>query len=337
MRHGLLLVGADMSLADQVTLARAAEAAGLDSIFCVEGYRSGFVPMTALAAATAQIRIGSYILNAYGRSPFLTALSAIDLDELSGGRLVLGVGSGNRHINEDFQGLAHERPLAKLRDYVEILRKVFRAERGEVIEHDGRVHRMRWTRTVSGVRATIPVWLSAIFPRTIDVAASVADGVALGVLFSPEYLREVIRPRAFRAAEAAGRDPRELEFPMGALIAIDENRDRARNALRRAIAGFFHPLPHPYYEFLLREQGFGDVADLALREIPRGRFEPVMERMDDGLIDRLAFAGSAADCAQRLAEYEGLADEAIFLNVTPPVEGERGPVTQSFRALFSIR
>jgi alkanesulfonate monooxygenase SsuD/methylene tetrahydromethanopterin reductase-like flavin-dependent oxidoreductase (luciferase family) len=101
MRIGLLSVGAGSSLEEIVSTARAAEAAGFDAIHVVEGYRSAFVPLTAIALATNRIRLGTYIANAYGRSPLLTAMSAMDLDELSGGRLVLGVGSGNRHINED--------------------------------------------------------------------------------------------------------------------------------------------------------------------------------------------------------------------------------------------
>ena len=101
MRLGILLLG-DLSIRVAVAVARDAEAAGLDSVHQVEAYRSGFVPLAAIAAATSRIGLGTYIANAYGRSPFLTALSALDLDELSGGRFTLGVGS--RHLNEQSRG-----------------------------------------------------------------------------------------------------------------------------------------------------------------------------------------------------------------------------------------
>jgi 5,10-methylenetetrahydromethanopterin reductase len=314
VRLGFLFVGGG-SLEDIVATARDIEAAGFDTIHVVEGYRSAFVPLTAIALATARIRVGTYIANAYGRSPLLTAMSAMDLDELSGGRLVLGVGSGNRHINEDFQGIAYARPARKMREFVENLRTALAAPLGGKVEYAGEIHRMHWTRSIPAVRPTIPVHLAAIFPKMVEVAGAVADGVALGVLLSPEYIQNVIRRRAAKAAERAGRDPAKLEFPMGALVAVDADRNRARDAVRRTIASFFHPLPHPYYDFLLREQGYGNVADLAKRHVPEGRVEPVVAAMSDELVDRLALTGTARDCAKRLRAYSGLVDEAVLLNV----------------------
>ena len=321
MRLGILSIGAGSSLGDVVAMARAAEDAGLDTVHVVEAYRSAFVPLTAIALATKRIRLGTYIANAYGRSPLLTAMSAMDLDELSGGRLVLGVGSGNRYVNEDFQGIPYARPARKMREYVENLRAALAAPLGGTVEYRGEIHRMKWTRSIAPVRATVPVHLAAIFPKMVEVAGAVADGVALGVLLSPEYVRDVIRPRALGAAERAGRDGSKIEFPMGALVAVDSDRRRARDAVRRTIASFFHPLPHPYYEFLLREQGFGAVADLALKRVPEGRSEEVVAAMGDDLVDRLAFTGTAAECAKRLSAYRGIVDEAILLDVGGNLEG----------------
>jgi alkanesulfonate monooxygenase SsuD/methylene tetrahydromethanopterin reductase-like flavin-dependent oxidoreductase (luciferase family) len=91
--------------------------------------------------------------------------------------------------------------------------------------------------------------------------------------------------------------------------------------VRRAIASFFHPLPHPYYEFLLREQGYGAVVDLAMRAVPEGRTEEVVAAMGEDLVDRLALVGTARECAERLRDYRGIADEAILLNVGGDVSG----------------
>jgi len=100
-------------MGELVTVARQADSAGFAGFYMAEVHRSGFVPLTAVAAATQRMRIGPYVLNAYARSPLITGMSAVDLNEVSGGRLVLGVGGGNRIINEVWQGIAHERVLTR--------------------------------------------------------------------------------------------------------------------------------------------------------------------------------------------------------------------------------
>ena len=111
MRRGLIFPGGGMTMADICEIAQEAEQKGVDSLYCVEAWREAFVPLAAIATVTERVRIGSYVLNAYGRTPFMTGMSAVDLDELCGGRLLVGIGSGNRHINEAYQG-SGARPAA---------------------------------------------------------------------------------------------------------------------------------------------------------------------------------------------------------------------------------
>jgi alkanesulfonate monooxygenase SsuD/methylene tetrahydromethanopterin reductase-like flavin-dependent oxidoreductase (luciferase family) len=121
---------------------------------------------------------------------------------------------------------------------------------------------------------------------------------------------------------------------MASLIAVDDDRERARTAIRAAICSFFHPIPHTYYEFLLREQGFSEVADACLKFVPEGRPEEAMEKMDDALVDTLAFAGTPEDCARRLTDYEGLVDEAIWLNVGG---GDASTVLDAHRGVIAVK
>ena len=334
IRQSLLLVGGGVPVSQMVETARAAEAEGLHGVYVVEAYRSGFVPLAAIAMATQRIAIGPYILNAYGRSPFLTGLGAIDLDELSGGRLVLGIGPGNVHINRDFQGLETERPITKMREYVEIVRQMVRTPLGGAVRYEGQIHQMRWEPRVAPIRTTMPVWMAAISPKMVKVAATVSDGVAMGVLMSPEYIRDRVRPPAIEAARAAGRDPATIAFPAGGLVAVDEDLDRARAAIKATICSFYHPIPHPYYDFLLREHGFGKAADACARHVPGGSIPAAMEQIDDAVADRLAFVGTPAQIARRLKDYEGLIDEMIFLNV-----GGAGAATlcEAHRPVMAIR
>jgi alkanesulfonate monooxygenase SsuD/methylene tetrahydromethanopterin reductase-like flavin-dependent oxidoreductase (luciferase family) len=337
MRHGILFIGKGTSIADMVAVSQDAERLGWHSVNMVEAYRSGPAPMAALALGTTTIQVGSYILNAYGRSPYLTAITALDLDEISGGRIRLGVGSGNRDLNANYLGVGKDRPLRKLREYVEIINQVVSAPAGATVRYSGEIHSLRWTAANNPTRPTIPVHLAAIFPGMVKVAARVADGIGLGVMLSPEYVRDVVRPTAAAAAADADRDPTELAFPMAIVTAVDEDERYARNLIRQAICGFFHPTPHSYYEFLLREQGYSRVADACLRYVPDGKPEKAMETMDDELIDRLALAGTPETCAKRVADYEGVVDEMIHLNVSTPREADPAAGAKAaFEGLLTI-
>ena len=313
-----LLLDLSGSIAETVAVAQAAETAGIDAVYAIEGGREAFVPLAAMAAGTSTIGLGSYVANAYARSPWLTAISALDLDELSGGRFVLGLGTGNRHINDWTHGLDSSRPLAKMRDYVPLVRAVVAARAGELVACEGPVHRTHWRAGRDPLRSTVPVVVAAAGPRMIELAGGLADGVGVGVLVSPEHLSDTIRPLAQDAAAAAGRDPDGLRFPMAAMVSVDDDEERARATTRHAICRLFHPVPHPYYDFLLRAQGFAAAADLAAELVPQGRVREAMDHIDDEIIDRLTITGTPAACAERLRDYEGVADEVICLNLRRP-------------------
>ncbi len=332
-RLGVAFTGGGMSLAQLVETGRRAEAAGVDALYLTEAWRSAWIPLAALACATQRVTLGPYVLNAYGHSPFLTAMSAIDFDDLSGGRLLLGVGGGNKVINEEWQGIPHERVLTKMDEYVTLLRRVARTRAGEPIEFAGKVHRMRWTPAVDPRPKPFPVYLAAIFPRMVKVAGRCADGLACGALLSAEYHRDVIRPAATAAAADAGRDPRALGLITGILTAVDADRERARRAAREAIVGLFAPLPHPYYEFTLREQGFSGVADAALRFVATGDREAAIDAIPDECLDRLTLAGTPAECGKRIADYAGIVDELVLTNVLPPRGDEPA---EAYAGAFSL-
>ena len=316
MKLGLLLLNGAM--AELVATARRAEAAGFDSVFVAEVYRSPWVLLTAIAGATRRVRLGPYVLNAYARSPFAAGLTAIDFNEYANGRLVLGVGGGNREVNEVWQGIPHARVLTKLQEYVQILQRMARCPLGETLQFEGKVHRMRWTPAVAPLAPPFPVYLAAVFPSMLKVAATVADGIAGGATLGCSYLRDVMKPRAAAYAEVAGRDPATLRWRSVMFAAVDEDRDRARNAARAALCSLFAPLPHPYYEYTLREQGFGAVADQLLRLMPAGQRDAALTAIPDEAVDLLTVAGTTEDCRARVRDYDGLVEELLLV----PVHGD---------------
>ena len=105
----------DGPIVDIVARLDAPRQAGVDAVYVIEGVRDPFVPLTAIAAATERVEIGAYVANAYARTPQAAATAALAIDELSGGRLMFGIGAGNRHINEWLFGLAMDRPMGKMR------------------------------------------------------------------------------------------------------------------------------------------------------------------------------------------------------------------------------
>jgi 5,10-methylenetetrahydromethanopterin reductase len=301
-------------IAESVALARRAEAAGVDAVYVIEGLRDALVPLGAIAAATERVRLGTYVANAYARTPQAAATAALHLDELSGGRLTFGIGAGNPHINEWVFGLDSRTPMQKMREYLRILDGYLHGEAGDGPEIGGAIHHMQSRFVRQPPPRRVPVILAAAGPRMMGLAASASDGVGLGILISAAHLADVIRPRAVAAATAAGRDPAALQFPMAALVSVHEDADEARARARRAICGLFHPIPHPYYDHLLREQGFARVADAATELAPRKRWREAMDAIDDDLLDRLTITGTPAQCARRVGDYAGLADEVICLN-----------------------
>jgi 5,10-methylenetetrahydromethanopterin reductase len=302
----------DGPLDDIVARARRAEEAGADAVYVIEGLRDPFVPLAAIAAATNRITIGTYVANAYARTPQAAATAALAIDELSGGRLDFGIGAGNRHINEWLFGLPMERPLAKMTDYLAVLRAFLQGDIGDGPEIGGPVHHAQ-TRFVHPPVRRIPIVVAAAGPKMTQLAAATSDGVGLGILIGAEHLAEVVRPRALAACANAGRDPAQLRFPMAALTSVDEDEGAARDRARRAIVGLFHPIPHPYYDYLLREQGYAHVADAATEMGPQKRWREAMATIDDELLDRLTFTGTPAQVAARFADYDGIADEIICL------------------------
>lgn len=317
MKLSLLHTGSGLSMGELVSVAREAESAGYHGLYLAEAWRSGFIAATAIAAATTRLMVGPYVLNAYGRSPLIAGMAAIDLQEFSHGRLMLGVGGGNKLINERWQGTPHVRVLTKMREYVTLLKQMGRTRLGQRVDFDGQVHSMHWPPSVEPWHEPFPVTLAAVFPSMMAVAAEVADRIGGGATLGVDYLREVLQPRAAEAAARVGRDPASLPWMTVGVLSMHEDRARARAAARSALCHFYAPLPHPYYEFTMREQGFSAAADACLLHMPAGRVAQAMEAIPDECIDRLTITGTPAECAARIAAYRGVVDELLLLNVGP--------------------
>ena len=198
--YGLSVVGADLQSLAQT--AQAADAAGFDAAWASEFYhRSGSISMAALANRTQNCRIGSSILYGVGRSPLVLATEARDLDELSNGRLVLGIGNGTQRMMSDWHGVSDtSAPALRMEELVALLRRIWNLHEGPV-RHHGRFYTMDLVPTgdVPPLPRPIPIVTAGVRPRMCEAAGRVADGLAGHPLFTTTYVQEVVRPAIARA------------------------------------------------------------------------------------------------------------------------------------------
>ncbi|GAA3228238.1 LLM class flavin-dependent oxidoreductase [Dactylosporangium siamense] len=300
------------TLQEQLDAARRAEAAGAAVVWAPELHRSAPVTAAALAARTATIGVGTGIALAFARSPFLTALSALDLDELSGGRLRLGLGTGVQRLNEDWHGVTWSRPVTRLRETVTAIRLVIAgAHTGEPIDFEGSAVRLRvrgYRRPYPPVRPAIPVYLAGVGPAMTALAGEIGDGWISHELCSPSYLASHVLPR-LGAKEG-------FEVVVSACCAIDADPAQAR-AAAAGVVGFYASV-RTYADLF----AFHDLADEQQRVIEAFRgglpADGLAGAVAPAMVDRLTLAGTPDQVAARIAEYGGLAGA---IKLSPPTHG----------------
>ena len=234
---GISLVTSTGGPRELAETARRCEEAGFESVWATEFYdRSATIALAAMAQATSTIELGSAIAYAFGRTPLVLAAEARDLDELSGGRLTLGLGTGTPRMQRDWHGLDGEHPASRMEELVPLVRRLWRLHEGP-IEHEGRFYRLNVQPTApprEPYRQDMPIYMAGVNARMIEAAGAVADGLVGHPLFTPEYVREVVRPALARGAERAGREPPPIAGYV--TCSVDEDRDAARRGAAAIIA-----------------------------------------------------------------------------------------------------
>src|SRR5881628_1997754 len=218
MRLGLHIGywGLGLTADEQLKLVREAESLGFDSVWSAEAYGSDAATVLAwIAGRTERIKLGSAIFQMPGRSPAMTAMTAATLDQLSGGRMLLGIGSSGPQVSEGWHGVRFAKQLQRTREYVAVVRKALDRERvefhGETIElplPDGPGKALKLT--IAPVQERIPIYLAAIGPKNTALAGEIADGW-IPTLLDPEHLsglREPVAQRLRHRADRAGQHRR---------------------------------------------------------------------------------------------------------------------------------
>lgn len=305
------------SLAHAIERVRLAERLGYDAVFATHiASRDGLMTLAAYAPTTTTIKLGSGVIPAFPRHPVALAHEAATLDELSGGRLILGVGMAHRVTMENWYGEDMSRPLSRFKEYVTILRSILRTGRAEF---SGEFYRVNFGFMGYAARADLPVYTASLSPNSLRFAGAVADGVVLWACM-PSYIRDVVVPALHAGAREAGRDPAEIDIVAAVPCGIATDVEVARDAFRK---DFFVYMTLPFYRKVIAGAGFE--ADLEAFDEALGAGDPAGARaaISDTMLEQFAGIGDEAAVRATIASYRdaGVTMPALGLFSMPPEAG----------------
>jgi 5,10-methylenetetrahydromethanopterin reductase len=291
--------------------ARKAESLGIESVWLAESYHyRSVIPMAALiAAGTTRITIGTAIVPSHSRHPGLLAMEALTLDEISGGRFILGVASAPNVGKKQRRNMSW---LASIRDALNITRPMLA---GKEVDYEGPAHGINQSRLLVPPTRRVPVYVGTYSwsPKTIAIAGELSDGViyAWGV---PAQVRRAAEALA-EGAERVGRDPSEVDVASLVVMAVDENEADARDRCKPTIAVY---APSTYPDWLKVGMITEDDVKPVLDAHATGGFEAATRAVPDSLVEKVAIAGNARYCRDRL---HALADAGLKLAIAYGAHG----------------
>ncbi|MFQ5399406.1 MAG: LLM class F420-dependent oxidoreductase [Anaerolineae bacterium] len=328
MRLGLMLGYAARRIELPVKLVQEADRLGVYAVWTAEAYGSDAIsPLAWLGALTEKIKLGTAIMQMPGRTPANAAMTAMTMNQLSSRRFLMGLGLSGPQVVEGWHGVSYARPLTRTREYVSILRTIFKRE--ERLTHEGRVYQIPYRgsdatglgkplKSTLEAQPDIPIYLAAIGPKNVQLAAEIADGW-LPIFFSPEKYDAIYRPHVEAGFAKAGNGKGYAQFDIAPTVSVivNDNLDICYNMLRPFLAlyiggmgakgkNFYHDLACRYgYEAAANE-----IQDLYLA----GDKGTAMMKVPAGLIDEVALVGPRDRIKERLSRW--LNSPVTTLNLT---------------------
>jgi F420-dependent oxidoreductase-like protein len=302
--------GLGMGPQDQLQVVQEAERLGYDSVWTAEAYGSDAATVLAwLAAQTTKLKLGSAIFQMPGRSPAMTAMTAATIDELSGGRMLLGIGSSGPQVAEGWHGQRFGRQLQRTREYITVVRAALARERleyhGQTIElplADGPGKPLKLM--ISPVQERIPIYLAAIGPKNTALAGEVADGW-IPTFFSPEHVGE-LRALLQEGAGRAGRSLDGFEIAPTVNAFVSDDLEIARNVMRPVLAlyiGGMGSRQQNFYNQLVQRYGFEQEAEKIQDLYLDGKKAEAGEAISGELIDQVSLCGPREKVRERIAAF----------------------------------
>ncbi|MFD2470693.1 LLM class F420-dependent oxidoreductase [Amycolatopsis silviterrae] len=317
-----------------------AERLGFDSVWSAEAYGSdAFTPLAWVGAATSRIKLGTNIVQMSARTPTATAMSALTMDHLSGGRFVLGLGASGPQVVEGWYGQPYPKPLARTREYVEIVRKVLARE--EPVTIDGQFFQLPLQGgtglgkplkpTVHPLRADLPIYLAAEGPKNVALAAEICDGW-LPLFFSPKsdaFYRAALeegfaRPGARRSSLDG------FEVAASVPVIVHDDVEEAASFIKPALALYIGGMGAKSVNFhhdVFARLGYADVADQVQELYLAGRKEEAVKAIPTSLVEDTSLIGPAEKIREELSAWEDTVVTTLLLR------GDAGSLAKAAKAL----
>jgi len=317
---------AGMSWRDVRDAAVVAEELGYSCITMGESWgEDALTSLAQVAAVTSRIRIGTSIVPVFARSPANLAMTALNMDRMSEGRFFLGLGTSGRLVVEDLHGERFAKPLTRMREYIDIVRK---AARGERLDHDGEFfHTKRFQLRITPQRPRLPIYIAALSPASLRLTGELADGW-LPIFLAPSRMRAAAAELE-AGAKAAGRSLADIAISPQTSIYVTDNRSAARDRERPHLAFYIGGMGVFYHQYMHRI-GFGTEADQVRQAYQTKDREGAARLVTDEMVDAVTIIGTPDECRAHIQTFHAAGVQEVRLVFNEP---DKDAFLRSLRAM----
>jgi len=310
--------------AEALDIVRLADEIGYDVVVIPESFgRDGFTLCDRMLAATTRIQVCLGIANVFSRSPAVLAATAATLDELSGGRFVLGLGSSTRNLVEGWHGVPFGRPLTRMRETIEMCRRIWARDKSA---YAGRIfHAAGVKLAFTPVRERIPLWLGALLPKTLELCGELGDGW-MPTLLPAECLAAGRRALA-RGAARAGRDPSQITVAPTINLFVADKPDEVLDLVKFAIAIYYGP-PNSPYAVAAAELGYADDVAAIAAAYAAGGSGAAAAAASDRLARAMSIAGPIDSCREQIEGLLAAGADRVILGLPAPTREQCRPILE---------
>jgi alkanesulfonate monooxygenase SsuD/methylene tetrahydromethanopterin reductase-like flavin-dependent oxidoreductase (luciferase family) len=315
-------LGPLLSMQEVLACAKMADShQNVDSLWVPESWgRESFATLGAVSQVTKKVRLGTSIISIYSRTPATVVMAATTLDMLSGNRTVIGLGASTAAIVENWHGLKFERPVSRMREYVECLRLM---ASGEKVNYSGKFFKVNNFKILhQPQRKQVPIFMAAVNKKMVSLASELADGVLL-------YMRPLDELKKTAADLKRSTKGRNFEIASSFICALSNREpEKARERAAKTLA--FYVAVGKYYSKFLSENGFRNEVEQIAAEYGKGGADVAAKFVSDKMLDYLAICGSGEECRKSLARFVSAGITLPIIQLNPVGDSE-----SSFRDMLS--